>query len=150
VYKQGINKPESGARLSFNEALNDSGSFQMVHLKNLLLSRPFFERVGDQSVVAGDEGELYDRILVCKGKSYLMAYTYTGRDFTIQMGSISGKKVKAWWYNPGTGETTYAGKYKNRGQVIFNPPFEKGNGNDWVLVLDDASENFDKPGVNPL
>lgn len=150
VYKQGINKPESGAKLSFNEALNDTGSYHMQYVKNLILSRPYFERVNGQTLVAGDEGEKYDRILVSKGKSYLMAYTYTGRDFTIQMGHISGKKVNAWWYNPRTGEATNVGEYKNEGKVTFNPPGIKENGNDWVLVLDDISSNFDAPKSNSI
>jgi len=147
VYKQGINKAESGAKLSFNEALNDTGSFNMQYVKNLILSRPYFERVNDQSIVAGDKGEKYDRILVSKGKSFLMAYTYTGREFTIQMGHITGKTVNAWWYNPRTGEATNIGKYKNKGQRLFNPPGLKVNGNDWILVLDDNSINFGIPGA---
>lgn len=150
VYKKGINNPESGATLSFKEALNDSGSFNMQYVKNLILSRPYFERVNDQTIVAGDEGEKYDRILVTKGKSYLMAYTYTGRDFTIQMGHISGKKVKAWWYNPRNGEATKIGTYKNKGAVKFNPPGVNENGNDWILVIDDVSTKFGVPGSTVL
>jgi hypothetical protein len=150
VYKEGIYKAESGAKLSFHEALDDSGSYQMQHVRNLILSRPYFERVNDQTIVTGDEGEKYDRIMVSKGKSYLMAYTYTGRDFTIQMGHISGKQVNAWWYNPRTGKATNIGKYKNKGEVLFNPPLNEVNGNDWVLILDDASKNFRMPGLNGI
>ena len=150
VYKEGINKPESGAKISFNEALNDIGSFQMQYVKNLMLSRPYFERVNDQSIVAGDEGEKYDRILVTKGKSYLMAYTYTGRDFTLQMGHISGKEVNAWWYNPRTGEAIKIGCFKNEGSKLFNPPLAKKNGNDWVLILDDNSLGFNTPGSSSI
>lgn len=146
VYKEGENKAESGATLSFFQALQDSGSFNMQHIKNLILSRPFFDRVNDQSVVAGDEGERYDRVLVTRGNDFLMAYTYTGREFTIQMGKISGKKVKGWWYNPRTGKSTPLGSYTNKGLRTFNPPGEKMNGNDWVLVLDNAKVNFGKPG----
>lgn len=147
VYKEGEYKPESGAKLSFFEALDDTGSYHMQYVRNLVLSRPYFERVNDQSVVEGDEGEKYDRILVSKGKSYLMVYTYSGREFTIKMGHISGKNVIAWWFNPRTGEATRCGSYKNKGSVSFDPPGEKTNGNDWVLVLDDAFKKTDAPGV---
>ncbi len=140
VHKKKENKAESGAKLSFLEALEDTGAFHMQHVKNLVLSRPYFERVNDQSVVAGNEGEKYDRVLVTRGNDYLFAYIYTGRDFTLKMGNITGKKVKAWWYNPRTGKATKAGNYKNNGSISFNPPGEKANGNDWVLVLDDASK----------
>jgi hypothetical protein len=119
----------------------------MQHLKNLILSRPYFERVNDQSVVAGDEGEKYNRILVSKGKDYLMAYTYTGRDFTIQMGKISGTKLTAWWYDTKTGTAQKIGKFENKGKVSFNPPGNPAAGNDWVLVLDNASNKFNIPGI---
>jgi hypothetical protein len=145
VHKKGENKAESGAKLSFIEALEDTGSFHMQYLKNLILSRPYFERVNEQTVVA-DNGERYERIIVSKGKSYLFAYTYSGRNFKIKMGVIEGKKLKVWWYNPKTGVATSAGNINNKGIQSFNPPGEKANGNDWVLVLDDASKNFSIPG----
>ena len=65
-----------------------------------------------------------------------MVYNYTGRDFTVQMGKISGKKVRAWWYDPRTGEASEIGVYKNKGSLTFDPPGVKYNGNDWVLVID--------------
>jgi len=147
VHLQGINEPESGAKLDFFEALDAPGAFQMQYVKNLILSRPYFERVNDQSVVAGDEGEKYDRILVTRGNDYLMAYTFTGRKFTLQMGKISGEKVNAWWYDTRTGEAYAIDEYDNRGTVCFDPPGAEYNGNDWVLVLDNASREFSRPGI---
>ncbi|MBN1414254.1 MAG: glycoside hydrolase family 140 protein [Bacteroidales bacterium] len=147
VHLQGINQPESGAKLDFFEALDAPGAFQMQYVKNLILSRPYFERVNDQSVVAGDEGEKYDRILVTRGNDYLMAYTFIGRKFTLQMGKISGEKVNAWWYDTRTGEAYAIGEYDNRGTVSFDPPGAEYNGNDWVLVLDNASREFSRPGI---
>lgn len=147
VHIQGVNKPESGAKLSFFEALDDEGAFHMQYLKNLILSRPYFERVNDQSAVAGDEGEKYDRILVTRGNDYLMAYTYTGREFTVQMGKISGEKVTALWYDTRKGQSNNIGEYPNTGSVSFNPPGDKKDGNDWVLVLDNVSKKFGKPGT---
>ncbi|HMP84668.1 MAG TPA: glycoside hydrolase family 140 protein, partial [Verrucomicrobiota bacterium] len=144
---QGVNKAESGAKLDFSEAMKAPGSSQMQHLKHLILSRPYFDRVNDQSAVAGDEGEKYDRILVTRGKDFLMAYNYTGREFTLKMAHISGKEVAANWFNPRTGEVTQIGTFKNEGSKTFDPPGEKANGNDWVLVLDDATKQFSSPGV---
>jgi len=148
VYKEGENKPESGAKLSFIEALDDIGSFHLQHLKNLILSRSYFVRVNDQNIVSEDGGEKYDRIIVSRGKDYLLAYTYTGREFTIKLGSVSGLELNAWWYNPRTGESTKISTFENQGSKLFDPPGDKVNGNDWVLVLDDASKNFNRPGEN--
>ena len=71
----------------------------------------------------------------------------TGREFTIQMGKISGENVNAWWYDTRTGEAYKIGEYENKGSIRFDPPGVKYNGNDWVLVLDNAAKMFGKPGV---
>jgi hypothetical protein len=110
-----------------------------------MLSRPFFERVADQSIVAGDEGDKYERVFVTRGASYLFAYTYTGRDFTLKLGALSGGTLNVAWFNPRTGETTAAGTIANAGTSTFNPPGETAPGNDWVLVLDDATRAFSRP-----
>jgi hypothetical protein len=149
LYMQNINKPESGAKLDFKEALESPGASQLQYLKNLILSRPYFDRINDQSVVINN-GEKYERILVTRGKNYLFAYSYNGRDVTLKMGSISGAKVKAWWYNPRTGKASEIGMFQNKGEMNFNAPGEKMNGNDWVLVLDDASIKHPAPGFITL
>ena len=40
------------------------------------------------------------------------------------------------WYNFRNGIFTEIGTYKAKGIKIFNPPGEKVDGNDWVLILD--------------
>ncbi|CAM4025847.1 Putative collagen-binding domain of a collagenase [Pedobacter westerhofensis] len=125
----------------WTSAINAPGASQMVYLKQLMLSRSFFDRVPDQSLVVlneneGAPAEKYDKILATRGKDYIMAYTYTGRDFSLNMGSIAGEKVKASWFNPRTGKTTGFGEILNSGTAKFNPPGDKKNGNDWVLILD--------------
>ncbi len=128
----GLGAGAYGVKNFWTEALDDPGAGQMQYLKKLMLSRPYFERVPDDSVIV-DQGERYDRVVAMRGKSYLFAYTYTGRAFKVRMGSIGGTKVSASWFDPRTGEAQPAGSMKNEGIVTFTPP-EKGN--DWVLVLD--------------
>ena len=138
-------RPASGAKGYFAERLDSPGATQLRHLKDLILSRPYFDRVNDQSLVAGDEGERYDRVLVSRGKDFLFAYTYTGRSFSIRMGSIAGSNVDASWFDPRTGKATKAGRHPNAGTVAFDPPGDPGPGNDWVLVLDDAASSIEAP-----
>lgn len=120
---------------SWEEAIDDPGAGQMIHLKNLILSKPYFERVPDQSLIA-ENGERYDRLLATRGKDYAFIYTWNGRDMKVNMGKIGGAKVHASWYDPRTGETRVLGKIENKGIKTFNPPGEVRNGNDWVLVLE--------------
>jgi hypothetical protein len=56
--------------------------------------------------------------------------------------NLSVGKARIWdWL-------TKLGTFKNEGAKTFNPPGEKTNGNDWVLVLDDAAKKFTAPGVS--
>lgn len=120
---------------SWEEATDDPGASQMVHLKNLMLSKPYFDRVPDQALIA-ENGERYDRLLATRGKDYALIYTWNGRDMKVNMGKIGGARVNASWYDPRTGQTRVLGKIKNKGIKTFNPPGEVRNGNDWVLVLE--------------
>src|SRR5262249_37482172 len=111
----------------------------------LMLSRPFLERVPDDSVIAGENGTRYDRVVATRGASYLLAYIYTGRPFDVRMGLIAGKTVRASWYSPRDGSTRPIGTFSNQGVRRFTPPGTPGAGNDWVLMIDDVSKNFALP-----
>lgn len=145
VYIATEKKPASGAKGFIMDRLETDGACQMVHLKTLMLSRPFFDRVADQSLVAGDEGEKYERVLVTRGAGHLFAYTYTGRAFSLNLGRLTGDALAVSWFNPRTGETTAAGTVANTGTVRFDPPGEPAPGQDWVLILDDAARRFSPP-----
>lgn len=137
-----------GVREYWHEALDADGARQLAHLKNLMLSRPYFSRIHDPSLVHGDPGWRYERILATRGKEYLFAYSYTGRSFSLEMGRISGGRVRVWWYDPRSGESHAAGTRPNSGVETFDPPGPTEEGNDWVLVLDDADAGFDPPGTS--
>lgn len=64
-------------------------------------------------------------------------------------------RVKAWWYSPRDGQTyTAKGQMSARlfitlpahGEREFKSPGAVGDGNDWVLVLDDARKSYPLPG----
>ncbi len=146
-HRPGTDKGSYGPKKSWNEALLDPGSGEMRFLKLLMLSRPYFERVPDQSPVAGQNGTRYDYAIATRGAGYLFAYVYTGHPLQIRMGAITGSQVRAWWYSPRDGSVHAIGKFANRGVRTFTPPGQPGEGNDWVLVLDDASKRYPPPGT---
>ena len=135
MYKPTDKKSAYGARTFWYDAINAPGAMQMHLLKELMLSRPYFERIPDQSLVA-DQQPRYDYIAATRGTGYAFLYTYTGRTFKVNMGKISGGEVKATWFNPGDGKTMEAGKFRNEGVMEFDPPGAPQPGNDWVLILD--------------
>lgn len=132
----------------WQSALQRPGASQMRHLRTLMESRSFLDRVPDQSMlVANREGANY---MVCtRGDDYVMVYTPNGLAIDIALGRIRGSKVKASWFDPRTGAVMDAEPVAvvdaepdagtrdiaNRGQATFQPP-SSGRGEDWVLILD--------------
>src|SRR5690606_26742960 len=92
-------KSSYGVKDFWFDAIDHPGAAQMVHLKNLMLSRPYFERIPDQSLVA-EQGEKHDYQVATRGKDYAFIYTWNGRPIKVNMGKIPGKEVKATWFNP--------------------------------------------------
>jgi len=139
--------PISWAHHYWDESLDLWGARDMQHVKNLMLSRPYLTRVPDQSVIASDVGKGDGYVSATRDSQgrYAFVYTPLGRPVTVHLEKLSGAKVKAWWYDPRHGTATEIGVFTRQGTREFKPPV-RGKGNDWVLVLDDASQNFRQPG----
>jgi hypothetical protein len=135
------------------DAINQPGASQMQYGKKLILSRPYFSRVPDDSMIVTDEvsnsvpGAGTRRFVATRdqGGSYAMVYVPVGRVFKARLDRITGSKITAWWFNPRNGKASRIGTIEKAGEHQFTPP-EKGELLDWVLVLDDASKNYPPPG----
>ena len=138
MHKPGDTTPAYGSKRYWYDAINDPGAKEMIYLKRLMISWPYFERVPDQSLVNGTNGQRYDYIAATRGKDYAFLYVYNGRQFSVNMGKIAGDKVRGYWYNPRNGNTQLIGSFDNKGVQEFDPPGEKKDGNDWVLILQKA------------
>ena len=130
-----------GAKKTWYDAMKDPGFNQMKHLKNLMLSFPFFERVPDQSIISGENGFRYDRTIATRGNDYLLVYTYTNQPMDIDLSKISGAKKNVWWYSPVDGSLEYAGEFDNKVQH-FHYDSAYGAGNDRVLIAVDADKDY--------
>ena len=130
-----------GAKKPWYDALNDPGYNQMKYLKNLMLTFPFFERIPDQSIITGQNGERYDRAIATRGNDYLMVYNYTGRPMEVDFSKISGAKKNAWWYTTKDGKLEYIGEFDN-GVHKFQHDSGYCSGNDHILIVVDSSKNY--------
>lgn len=130
-----------GAEKPWYEGLEDPGYNQMKYLKNLILTFPYMERVPDQSIIAGENGTRYDRLIATRGNDYLLVYNHTNRPMEIDMTKISGKKKNAWWYDPKDGSLKYIGEYSDN-VAPFQYDGAHGAGNDIVLIVVDASKDY--------
>src|SRR5262249_53559111 len=95
------------------------------------------------SVLASGPGEPDDHVQAARAGdgSFLIAYLPRGHAVGIHMDRISGKQVKARWYDPREGTWREIGEYANTGTRGFVGP-SPGDRSDWVLVLDDAAKGY--------
>lgn len=129
--------------IGWKKAARAEGANQMQHLKKLILSRPYFSRVGDQSLIKSDIGKTYIDLAYAtrdENRSYAMVYLPQNKPVKIDLSKISGSTKNVWWFDVRSGKATAAKSVKGNGTQSFNPPKE---GKDWVLVLDDASKKFE-------
>jgi len=101
-----------------------------------MISRPYFERIPAQDLLADKKGEKYDYLAATKGKDYVFIYTCNGSTINVNQEKLNWNWLKASWFNPRNGTLTKIGTYKAKATKAFDPPGEKVNGNDWVLILD--------------
>lgn len=145
--------PINGPLLPWIEALDQPGAKQMMFGKRLMESRPYLTRVPDDSLVVPAEvptsvpGSGRYRFAATRdaGGSYAMVYVPTGRPFRARTDKLTGAKLKTWWFDPRTGAVQDAGVVERRGELSFVSP-DRGDGLDWVLVIDDASKAYAAPG----
>jgi hypothetical protein len=116
------------------------GAGEMQYARKLLESRLPLSRLPDQTLIT-DALEGADHIAATRGDGYAFIYSAQGRAFTLNLGKISGKRVKCLWFNPRSGDSFPAGEFENSGTRLITPP-SQGFGSDWVLIVDDAAKEF--------
>lgn len=129
------------------EAMDRPGAAQMVYLRRLIESRPYFARVPDDSLIVSPNGSGREHQSATRGDDgrYAMVYFPDAvRTATVDLGKVSGAGVVAWWYDPHTGLAHTAGQFEQKGAREFTTPLEW---HDWVLVVDDAAAGFNPPGL---
>jgi hypothetical protein len=99
-------------------ALDAPGAQQMKHLKHLVLSRSYLDRVPDQQLLV-ESFAVADHVSASRGRDYAFAYASTGKPFTVRMGKISGTNVKAQWYDPRTGACTSTSRVAIPSRISF-------------------------------
>ena len=124
-----------GVRSNWKESLQAPGATQMIHLKKLLLSKSYFDRVPAQELVA-ENGERYDRVVATRGKEYALFYVYNGRTIRVKTKKIGLGLTDAYWFNPRTGAQQVFYKARLNDITAFTPPGGKKDGNDWVLIIE--------------
>ncbi len=140
-------KPVIRASTPWHEALDRPGASQMTYVRRLFESRPFRKLVPDQSIVLDgpDYGGAKIRAARASDGSFAFVYSPRGEQFTIRMDAIGAAKIRETWFDPREGTVRPLHTTDTPGIQTFVPP-SSGRGNDWILVLDDATAGFPSPG----
>ncbi len=132
--------------IGWKKAARAEAANQMQYLKKLMLSRPYASRIADQNLIKSLAGTSYlDLIYATRDadRSYAMIYLPQNKTVKIDLKKITGTTKNIFWFDVRTGKAIASKSVKGNGVNSFTPPKE---GKDWVLVIDDASKNFQIPG----
>ncbi|HEY4299526.1 MAG TPA: glycoside hydrolase family 140 protein [Candidatus Didemnitutus sp.] len=128
-------------------ALHRPAADEVLYLRQLMESRPYFSRIPDPALItdlpAG--GGLHACATRDREGRYAMVYVpLNDETVTIDLSRLRAGDVTAWWYDPRLGFAHPAGNFRAEGTARFTtPPF----GPDWVLVLDSVAEKYAPPGT---
>lgn len=145
-----INRP----LMSWQEAINQPAADDVRHLKELMLSRPYFSRIPSEDFIVPSDvntampgaGRYRFVATIDNEGRYAMVYAPISRTFSVKCDMIKAEKITAWWYCPRTGKAKKIGTLLNdKPTRSFTPP-HSGEAEDWVLVIDDTSKHYPTPG----
>jgi hypothetical protein len=140
-----------GFATGWQDQIWSQGAVDMTNVIKLMQTRPWWNCVPDYSntTVIGGYGTFgQEGYITCMreatGKTVIVYIPNGTMTPTVDMTRISGSMAQAWWYNTQNGASTLIGSYATSGSQVFLPP----DTNDWVLVLDDAAQNYTPPGAD--
>jgi hypothetical protein len=139
-------EPRMWVKRTWREALKAPGAGQVRHAKDLLLSRPFFDRIPDQSLFLGDAGEaaFHRRATRDRAGTYALVFLPVGASVELDLAVLNDDRFVSWWFDPRTGTSRLDRKGATSVPQTFVPP---SVGPDWVLVVDAASAGHPRPGT---
>jgi hypothetical protein len=141
----------------WEEAIWRPGAGQLIHLKNLVLSKPYFSRLPAQEMLpevqpAPPVGDLAaDRYNPerasypaatrdAEGRYAFVYFPLAGQRLLVDLRPL-GARVRSAWYDPRSGATHPLGEHANE-RVPFTSPL---GGPDWVLRLDAGQDITAEP-----
>ena len=137
-----------GANIPWYEALDHPGAFQMRYVRRLFESLPFTRLAPDQQIILNGPTTGGARIRAARAGdgSFAIVYSPRGESFTLDKSVIKAERQNQYWYDPRYGVSYLFKEQDSWGIQTFTPP-TSGRGNDWVLVLMDATAGFSLPGI---
>ena len=110
--------PITAARTEWKAGLKLPGSGQVQHARALIESRAILTRIPDQTLIVSDSGQGTDHAQATRDEkgSYAFVYLASGKPVTIDLAKLSGKEIKAWWFDPRNGKVKFISKFVREGK----------------------------------
>lgn len=119
---------------TWREALERPAAQQMIHLKRLMLSRSYLNRIPDQTLIVNntDERALHVRATRAADGSWALVYIPPRRDLIrIDLDRMAQAEFQIGWFDPRTGKEEHFDGF-GEGMITLAPPDYT---NDWVLMM---------------
>ena len=135
--------PVSWARTNWRRALDHAGSFQVGFMKDFFEAYPWQEMIPDQQLILNfnPRSGAYQMGMISKGKDILFVYNPYGYPVKVDISRLNANTLNVFWFNPRDGVFQYFETIDKSESRDFTP-HSMGRGSDWVLVIQDASKNF--------
>ncbi len=124
-----------GAKEHWKAAIHHEGSGQMKYMKELLTSVDFINGKIRDDLLVGGQLEKYDRVAVFAGDAFVIAYSFTGKSFSIDVRAYKG--AEAYYFKPSTGMYSYIGEIKDD-TISVEHVATQGEDRDVVLYIKGA------------
>ena len=138
-------KPVRWARHYWYDDLDLPGAWDMLHVRKLLESRSFLDRIPFPQIIKNDYMPETEYNVATRGRDYVMVYLPVGKEVRLDLNLCNWTRTRAWWYNCRNGDATLIGEFICNKIHAFLPE-TRFRGNDWVLVLDNADLELGPPG----
>lgn len=138
----GLNSKEKCSENALS-ALNYPGALQMSNVSIFLhsLGDNFLKIIPDQTIIKEGNSNNYDshiQAVVSSDKTFSLIYSASDAPYKLDINKMLVKDLSFTWYNPRTNSINSKIKpikNKSDNEFTFNPPGEKGPGNDWLLII---------------
>ncbi len=135
------------AAVPWQVAMDHPGAFQMGILRKLFELRPFHKLVPAQHIIKDGptSGGAKIRAAIANDNSFMLIYSPYGQKFTVDKSVIKAPRTREIWFDPRYGIATPLLDPDTAGIQTYTPP-TSGRGNDWILIIEDASLKLPLPG----
>ena len=125
-------------KFSWQKAIFSPGAEDMGHLRKLIEKFGINNLQPDKTAILynTDISDNYVTALCAKDESTILAYSPKGEKFYVSLSKVKGNDLRLSWYNPRDGSYSEKTPISTNNLIYEAVPPSKGDGCDWVLIIE--------------